>query len=154
MQVGQIDSCVLIQGVALVGCAEQTLVRVLAVDVDKISSHIGELRHRRHPAVDIRAGSTIGRHHAGKYSFAGFVDETTFDAGLIRTGSHDTGVCPTTQQEPDCLDDHGLAGACLTSQRHEPGVERDGGRLDDTEVFDVQLGQHRQSPRPNFARTI
>ena len=55
----------------------------------------------------------------------------------------DRRIGAATDDELERLDEHRLAGAGLAGDRGQPAAEDEVDASDDTEVLDVQLGEHR-----------
>ncbi len=129
---------------------------VLAVQVDEPSTHRGELGHRRETAVDVGAASPVARddareHHLGAVG----VVEATLDPRLGRALADEGRVGPAPEQQVDGLHEERLAGARLPRDRGEAGTDEHREVVDDPEVGDVELVQHRyRSARPNLAFKI
>ena len=71
------------------------------------------------------------------------IDETRVDASFGSAVADDRRIGAATDDELERLDEHRLAGAGLPRDGGQPAGEDKVDRLDDTEVLDVQLGQHR-----------
>ena len=134
----------------------------LSVDGDEVFADLAEHTHRRRAATDVGPGPALGRHRPHQHQaiadvgaglggphgggvVAGHVDDA-LDHGAACTGPHETGVGPRTEEQPQAGDDHGLAGAGLTGDDVEPGVQLEHGVVDDAEPLDPQFGQHGAQP--------
>jgi hypothetical protein len=62
--------------------------------------------------------------------------EPSFDASLFCPIANYGYVGASSDHQINCLDQHGLAGTCLTGERSESFIERNTNVLDDSEVLD------------------
>ena len=141
----------------LVAVAQPPLVG-LAVDRHEVLTDLGEHADRSGPATDVGPRATLGRHrtdqdqavaHLGPglgSAQRGRVGGRDLDEALHHggggTSTHQARVGAGTEEQPQAGDDHGLAGAGLTSEHVEPGVQVEHGVVDDTESLDPQFLQH------------
>ena len=101
--------------------------------------------------VDFEVKVTEGLPNVG---FAGDVEDG-FDDGRGRSGAHERAVGGASEDELEGVDEEGLSGAGLAGDDVEAGGEGEAGLLDDGQVADGQLDEHRgdyrarASPRPS-----
>ena len=149
----EVDSGEFVEGRALHGRREETLVRVLTVQIDEAFSDLHELADRRQSAVHVGATAPVDRHDTRHDPFLVTDDETTFDSCFGGAGPDSSGVGTTTHQQVDRLDEHRLAGPGLAGHGDQPRSEDEIESIDHSEVFDVQLDEHvdpYRSARPNL----
>ena len=116
------------------GLAEQGLVNMLAVQVDKVVADLRELLNRRHAAVHIGARAPGGGNRPREDDFGSLGHETTFDYRLRGARAHDGGVRPAAEQQLEGLDDKRLAGAGLAGERRHARADHELQIRDDTQV--------------------
>ena len=124
----------------------------------------GQRRHRDRCSADEGAGASLGRHGAGQDHpvvldlAADLVDRLrearqaldphhALDPGRAGAGADRAGVGPAAEEQPECGDDHGLAGPGLTGDHGQAGAELERRGLDHPERADPDLLKHR-GPRP------
>jgi hypothetical protein len=124
--------------------AEETLMCVLAVQIDQTSARFRKATNRCEVSVDVRARPAVGRNHTTEnHLVVGFrIDESTLDARLVATVSHHSTIAATTNEKVDRFDDHRLAGTRFTRECGETSAELNGDRVDDSEIANIQLGEH------------
>ena len=139
---------------------EQALMLVLTMDLDEVVSQPFEQpdRHRgvigerpvapgaaqlptedELPVVEPETGLVEQRRHG----VAGLDLENRLHGGRLGIGPDDVPLGSGTTDEEDRIDEHRLARTCLAGQHVEPRRERDFDGLDDGEVADAQLPEHR-----------
>ena len=69
--------------------------------------------------------------------------EDALDVGLAGARPHDPGPRPAAEQQVERVGEHGLARAGLACEHVQPRRETQVGPLDEQQVLDVQLVQHR-----------
>ena len=141
---GKVDVAERIERGTLGPLAEKTLVCVLTVQVDESRTDLGESADGGRCPVDVRARSAIGGNDTGQNDFivGRRINEAPVDARFFDTVTHHSGLGATTNQKVDRLDDHRLAGTSFAGECGEPLGELESDRVDDTEIPDVQLGEH------------
>ena len=139
---------------------EQALVLVLAVDLDQVVAEPLEQpdRHRRVvgegpvapraaelPAEDeLAVVETEPRLVEQRRDRAAGLDvEDRLDGRRLGVGANDVALGARPPDQQDRVDQHGLAGARLAGEHVEPRGERHHDGLEDGEVADAQLPQHR-----------
>ena len=145
----------------------QPAVLVLAVEREQRLGQLAQVGDRRRAAVDERARAPVGADPAGEHDLLGVGGqalaelaaqlvgqlEDALDVGLRRARADDAGLRAPAEQQVQRVREHGLARAGLARQHVEPGREAQLGPLDQQEVLDAQLGEHRHGV-PARARRI
>jgi hypothetical protein len=98
---------------------------VLTVQIDKRYTLLSQIADRRQPTIYIGARSSIKWNNPGQNHLNVFVNKPTLYTCLARTRSNDARICPTTNEQTYCLNQHRFAGACLASQRSEATSQND-----------------------------
>ena len=173
------------------GAGERELaVLVLAVERDERLGELAQVGDRRRAAVDERARAPVGadppRQHdllgVGRQPLAELAAqrvgqlEDALDVRLRRARPHDPRLGAAAEQQVQRVREHGLARAGLPRQHVQAAGEPQFGPLDEQEVLDAQLAEHRhglaaapdgsrvcgefcygldvyEDRRPNFARS-
>ena len=128
--------------------------RVLAVEVDERPPVLGQLAGGRQPAVDVGPGATLDRHHPGQHHLLVAQHQPALDQRLTGPRAHQRGLGPAAHQQPDRLDQEGLAGPRLSGERGQARPEQQPGLRDHPEITYEELEQHQRSDRPNLALRI
>ena len=124
------------------GGIEQRVVLVLPVKFDEASREVLERAGGRQLAVDVRAAPSLrGDLAANQQLFAARLEDG-FDRGDVFAGTHEVARGPAAEQEPDGLDEDGLAGPGLPGQDVEARLEFHLDRVDHGEAFDAEKAQH------------
>ena len=140
----RVDAAEAIERGALRRRRHQRLVRVLAVDVDERAAQLGQRRDGGEAPVEIGPRTAVAWHDPAHDDLVvGREHEATFDDRFGAAGAHHRAVGTPAEQQPDGLDDHGLARARLAGDRGEAGPEHERELGDDAEVGDGQFGEHR-----------
>ena len=133
---------------------------VLAVKLDQVITEPLEQGHGDGGVVDERAVAAPARELAPHDELAVFEREPRlvqdvrhrtarldvedrFHGGRLGVGPDHVGLGAGAPHQQDRVDEHGLASAGLAGEHVEAGAEGDGDGLDDGEVPDAQLAQHR-----------
>ena len=80
--------------------------------------------------------------HGAQLGAGGLEVDQALDAGRLRTGAHGTGVGPSTEQEAERRDDHGLARSGLTGDHGQARRYVEHRLLDHPKRGDPQLLKH------------
>ena len=111
----------------------------------RFGRHVGKRRRRGRAAVDVRPRPSFGGDDAAEDDLMAVVvaDEPGVDARLGGAGPNDHWIGPPTDDEFQGLDEHRLAGTGLAGDRRQAVGEDEIDGVDDPEVLDVQLAEHR-----------
>ena len=146
VQRGQVDRTELVERGALRGGRQQSLMSMLAVQVDHLAGQVGQRADGCRATVDVCPRSSDCRNHPRQHDLLGSVRGLDFDPAidpsLVRPGPHDRGVGASTHQQVDRLDQHRLAGTRFAGERSDATVQHERRPFDHTQVLDVQFGQH------------
>ena len=140
----------------------QLAVLVLAVEGEQPAAEQLQVGGRWRPARRRRRGPPAGRdppaehdllgalgQPLGELGHLGLVEqpvgkvEDPLDPGLLRPRPHDLRPRLAAHQQVERVGEHGLAGAGLPGDRVEPLAQAQLGPLDQQQVLDSQLAQHR-----------
>jgi hypothetical protein len=156
--------------------AQQRLLLVLAIDLDKRRADTSQVLHRGQVAIDgnPRTSAFGDKSAHQKFALRPVAIRKPFERGLafqlkhrlhrrigLTRADHVGGAAPAQQQAERGKND-GLAGARLTGQDIQPRTKFERCFLDDREIADPQLVQHRRfspsaacsaTPRNIHART-
>ncbi len=137
---------------------QQGLRLMLPIDVDQAGGHIGQQRGcpkaavQEHPVSpgpgddsfhqQFPAGAESGFFQQGADHLVSFQIEHAFHGRFIGTGTDGLGRCPAAQDQVDCVDDDGFAGAGFTGQDVQTGEERDMEVFDDSNILYDKISQH------------
>ena len=115
---------VLVQHIDVAPRVQQGLVLMLSVQVDEAASELFQRVRGHQLVVDERAAPPLRRDLPPHQDFLSL---RRFDTGLDHrsglTGSHEIGRGPITHEEPERLDNDGLARPSLAGQDIETGLE-------------------------------
>ena len=140
----------------------ERLVRVLTVQVDQLLAQRAELRKRHRVAVDEGPRAALRVEHAAHQHFAVLVGERVLGepgARVRRVGDVERGreLRPlgagpdlphfeaVAEQEPERVEEDRLARTGFAGEHGEPGIELEVERVDEHEVADRQVAEHRAS---------
>jgi hypothetical protein len=118
-------------------------VGVLAMEVDQRAGQVGQVARRQEAPVPVGPGAPRARDDARQHQLVVADHEPTLDGGLRRPGTHDGRVGAIAGEEPDGADDHGLARAGLAGERGHARIEDQREAIDDPEIADDELSEHR-----------
>ena len=153
----RLGSGVRVEEFPLGGCAQQRLVRVLAMQVDEPLARFLELREGGGAAIDeaaraARAVKRAAQHQAagiagevalGEPRFHGFGDiELAGELGALGALAHEGGVGAAADQQLDRVHQDGFAGAGLAGERGEARRQLERSVLDQHQVADFKRAQH------------
>ena len=129
---------------------------MLTMQIHESGADGRELGDRRQSAVDVRSAPAVARNNSGQHDLVpACVFETPFDACLHGTSTHEHRVGAPAEEQLDRLDKQRLTGAGLAGDRGETRTDENSQVVDDPEIGDVELVQHRQrSASPNLALRI
>ena len=145
-----------IHHVTLTFGAQQTLMRMLAVDVDQVLTHFAELGDRDGRAVDVCAASALRIHHAAQDKGV-FGAQVVFGEPLGERGRHiknraNFGACRACAQyrsvrafaQGECqrVDENRFARTGFARKHRKAMIEVDLGFGDDHEITNVKRAQH------------
>src|SRR4030067_570780 len=136
----------------------------LARDVDQQLAHFAQQGRADGPSVEARQAAAFAADFTPKVYEGMLLEQPfaledlshvaavrplqpkgAFHDGRLGPGPHHGAVGPAPQQELDGVDDDRLAGAGLTGEDDEAGVEAQLEPLDNGEVPNTQLDQHRRT---------
>ena len=149
-----------VEQLALRGRAHERLEFVLAVDVDQQYADLAQQLQRHGLAVQVRAAAAVAADEATDRQLVGRVDrllaqqphqrttriaevETAAHLGALGAVAHDFAAGATAGEQLQRIDDDRLAGAGLAGEHGQAGPELDLGGIDDRQIADLQVGQHR-----------
>ncbi len=147
----------LVEHPELRGGERQLAMLVLAVEGQQRAAEIAQLADGRRAPVQIRARASVGAHPSRQHDLLGVHRqslgellgqrggqlEDTLDICLLGTGPHDAGACAPAEQQIERVGEHGLAGTGLPGEHVQPGRQAQLRPLDQQQVLDAQLRQHR-----------
>ncbi len=130
------------------------------MDGDQPVGDLGEDAGRHRPPADVRAGTSLGRQRPPEdeallVALATGVadpfgrrtvrrdDHPPVDEGPRRPGPDQAGVRAPAGEQPEPLDNHGLAGSGLAADHGQAGRQLEHGVVDDPETADANLLEHR-----------
>ena len=148
-----------VEQLALVSAARQRLELELAVHVDEVLAERAQRLHRHGLSVDVGAAAAVGRDDPAQLDFALVLDRLFLEPGhrarvaidVERRGhlgplgavAHGATVCAPSHGQQQGIHQDGLAGASLAGEGGEAGLELELDGLDDREVANLQVSQHR-----------
>ena len=121
---------------------EQALVFVLPVHLEQASGQVAQRARGGQRAVDERAAAALRGDLAAHDDFLVAGVEDRLDGRQLLARPHEIARRPRAQQESHRLDQDGLAGAGLSGEHGEPGVELDLEPFDDGQMLNTQIAQH------------
>ncbi len=121
---------------------EQSLVIVLAVQLDQTRREIAKRRRGGQRAVDERATASLRRDLPADDHFAVAGVEDRLDGRDVFARPHEVARRARAKQQSDGFDEDRLAGARFARQDVQAGFELDLDFVDDREVLDAQVAQH------------
>ncbi len=117
---------------------------VLTVQIDEPGAELRELADGREAAVHVGPRAPVSRDHARQDGFVACVAaKASLDPGFRRALADERRIRAPTEEEVERLDEQRLARARLPRDGGEAVAEEHGGVVDDAEVADVELLQHR-----------
>src|SRR5450756_1998775 len=135
----------------------------LTVDGHQQLAKLPQHTDRNGPSADMSLGTTPCRHGSDKdqtvlYIAAGLDDpqgrevfrpdlDHSFDDSGLGTRPHQGRVGPSSEQQPEAGDDHGLACTRLTGDHVQAGRQLQHRIIDDAEVLNPDLAKHGDSLR-------
>ena len=125
---------------------------MLAVEVHKTRSVLGQRRRSREVAVHIGPTTAIGRHHPPQHHLVVAAHEPSLHHRLGSTWPHNRRISASSQEEVYRPHKHRLAGPGLPRYRGEPWAECDFDLVDHTQPRDAELYQHLSGPPSKRAR--
>ena len=131
-----------VEGVSLRRLVQQGLVGVLAVEIDQGFPDLRERRNGRHAAVHVGARTPGARNCPREHDLAIAVCKAPFDHRLSCARAHHGCVGPAADEQLECFDDEGLAGARLACERRHAGADDEIEVSYDPEVSHSQLDKH------------
>ena len=153
-----------VQQVQMLSHAKQTEMLRLPMDVDQQLADFAQQGQADGPTVEARQASSLAadftpeidegflleqslalEDHSHLAAVGSLQPEGAFHYGRLGAGPHYGAVGPAPQQELDSVDDDRLAGAGLTGEDDEAGVKAQLEPLDNGEVPNAQLDQHRRT---------
>ena len=125
---------------------QKLLVLVLSMELDQPVRQVLERGGRGQRARDEGAAPALCGDFASNDQVGGLARdfEDRFDGGEVLAGAHQVGRRTAAQQEADGLDEDGLAGPGFARQDVERMFKLDRDRLDDRQVADGKVAQHRR----------
>ena len=153
------EATAVVEQVALVAASRQRLEFELAVDVEQVLAERAQRLHRHGLAVDVSATASVGGDAPSQDDFT-FVRDFLFREPGQRTGvardvegcghfgplgtvAHRAAVGATTHGEQQRVDEDRFSRAGLAGERREARSELELHGLDDREIANLQLAQHR-----------
>ena len=142
---------VCIEEFALIVRAQQTLVRVLAVNIDQIFADLAQLRQGHSRAVHVGATAALGVDDPAQHQLVLGVQvvfgqpayerfrglEYCADLGSGGTFSQHSGVGTLAQGERQCINQDGFSGASFTRENSKACIKGDVGFSHDDKVANM-----------------
>ena len=152
-----------VQQIELRGRHRELAVLVLAEEREQPAAEVAKVRRRGRAALHVRAGAPLGADPASEHHLAlvrrahalpqlcelgvlqepGGRLERALHIGLRRPGPHDPRPRLAAQEQVERVGQHGLARARLPRDRVQPVAGPQVGPVDEQEVLDAQLQEHR-----------
>jgi len=144
----------------------QTLMFMLAIDIDQKRRQGLKLSESRHRAVEENAIFPRPRHRSPDEKFVGRIEsgllevslqlrpvaqvEKNLHARLIRACPDQVGTGPPAKDQIDGIDNDRLVLPCFPGQDIETLMKGDVQLVDDSEVPDIEISQHVRYPMANL----
>jgi hypothetical protein len=135
-------SAEVVNDVQMRGRIEQGVVFVLSVKFDEASREVLQGAGGRQFPVDVRPAPPLGGDLATNEQFFAARLEDGLDRRDLFAGTNEVAGRASAQQEPDGLDQDGLACPGLARQNIEAGLEFNLRRVDHGQAFDAQKAKH------------
>ena len=146
-----------VEDVELGGGERELAVLVLAVERQQRAARVAQVGRRRAAAAEVGARAALGADAAGEHDLLGVrrepvaelgaqlvrEREDALDVGLGRARAHDPRPRLAAEQQVDRVREHGLARPRLPRQGVQARPEAQLGALDQQQVLDAQLVEHR-----------
>ena len=151
-----------VEDVELGGGERELAVLVLAVERQQRAADVAQVGRRRAAPAEVGARAPLRADAAGEHDLVGVgrqalpqllaqlvgQREDALDVRLGRARPHDARPWLAAQQQVERVGEHGLAGAGLPRQGVEPRAEAQFGALDQQQVLDAELVEHRLDGLP------
>ena len=148
-----------VEDVELGGGERELAVLVLAVEGQQRAAGVAQVGRRGAAAAEVGARAALGAHAPGEHDLVGVgrepvaelgaqlvrQREDALDVGLGRPGPHDPRPRLAAEQQVDRVGEHGLARPRLPRQGVQARAEAQLGALDQQEVLDAKLVEHRST---------
>ena len=135
---------------------------VLAVEREQRAADVAQVGRRRAAPAEVGARAPLRAHAAGEHELVGVgrqpvpqllaqlvgQREHALDVGLGRARPHDPRPRLAAQQQVERVGEHGLARAGLPRQGVQARAEAQLGALDQQQVLDAELVEHRLDGLP------
>ena len=137
-----------IEEIALPSFIQQPALVMLAMNLDQPTGHVRKARGGHGLIVHSRGRATRGTDLAHDDQRLRQAIEERLDAGARGPVADQADVRPSTQREPERIDDQALASTGLPRQDVEPWIQRDPETIDQPEIGDGEL-QERADVDPS-----